>query len=219
MPGELVSLREFARRVGVSPNAVTKALKGGRIKRNDDGLIDWDTQSKAWAKKLDASKVRDNASAAGKAAVSKVYKPKAKSKKKPAPSPEPAADPVQDLDEDEDEIEDGDGEESLEDDLELNRERARKERAAAILKQMDVRERRGQLVRQSDVKHAMVRFAVELRDAVLDIPDRVASGIAGELAALLPPGSIDGHELERIILDHWNREAADALGKLKRVHG
>lgn len=50
---EIVTLREFARRIGVSLTAVQKAIKNGRIKAQTDDAgkvkgIDWETESIAW---------------------------------------------------------------------------------------------------------------------------------------------------------------------------
>ncbi len=41
---ELITQVEFAKRVGVSPPMVVKALHSGRIKRTPSGKIDYDSQ-------------------------------------------------------------------------------------------------------------------------------------------------------------------------------
>jgi len=56
---EWVSLREFARRIGVAPNAVQKAIESGRIERRADKKIHWPSQSRAFRDYRDASKARD----------------------------------------------------------------------------------------------------------------------------------------------------------------
>lgn len=54
---ELVSITEFARRVGVSEAAVRKGIKNGRIRASAPGQIDASTQVAAWEKNRDLSKV------------------------------------------------------------------------------------------------------------------------------------------------------------------
>lgn len=46
--GELITQAEFARRVGVSPPMIVKALRFGRIQKTASGKIDYTTQSIAW---------------------------------------------------------------------------------------------------------------------------------------------------------------------------
>lgn len=51
---EIVTLREFARRIGVSLTAIQKGIKTGRIQAETDDAgkatgIDWDSQSGAWS--------------------------------------------------------------------------------------------------------------------------------------------------------------------------
>ena len=60
---DIVSIREFARRIGVSLPAVQKAIKNGRIVgfTNDKGRltgIDWNTQKDAWTANSDPSRRR-----------------------------------------------------------------------------------------------------------------------------------------------------------------
>lgn len=60
---DIVSIREFARRIGVSLPAVQKAIKNGRIVglTNDKGRltgIDWDSQKDAWTANSDPSRRR-----------------------------------------------------------------------------------------------------------------------------------------------------------------
>lgn len=53
-----LSVREFARRVGVTHPAVLKAIKSGRITTNKDGTLDYAKASKAWERNRDPSKAR-----------------------------------------------------------------------------------------------------------------------------------------------------------------
>jgi hypothetical protein len=226
-----IGLREFARRVKVNVNAVQKGIANGRIQRRElDKKIHWPTQKKAWDGNLDPSKVRDhNATAKAKKAVNApIAKPQVKTKAKVKSKAKQKAQPVtheefeeqlsgEDPEGDEDDS--GSERDAGSDDLVYGYERARKTRSEADLKEIEVDERRGLLVQQVHVKHAMVRFAVELRDAILDIPDRVVAGLTADLVSTFPAGAIDVQEIERIVLDHWHREAKEALEKLRRVHG
>lgn len=45
---ELISQNEFARRIGASRQAISKALERGRIQKTASGKIDYDSQSIAW---------------------------------------------------------------------------------------------------------------------------------------------------------------------------
>jgi hypothetical protein len=53
-----ISKREFARRVGVSPAAVRKALKAGRIDLLPDGTIDEAATIARWAQTTDPARTR-----------------------------------------------------------------------------------------------------------------------------------------------------------------
>ncbi|OCC05127.1 hypothetical protein BA190_09430 [Labrys sp. WJW] len=56
MPG--LNSSQFAKLVGVSPTAIHKAVKSGRVIVGADGLIDPDTQVDRWNSTRDLSKVR-----------------------------------------------------------------------------------------------------------------------------------------------------------------
>lgn len=58
---ELISMREFARRKGVQIGAVQRGLQTGRIYRDENKRIDWETQSVDWEQNRDTSSVRSNA--------------------------------------------------------------------------------------------------------------------------------------------------------------
>ena len=58
MPDELVTQKEFARRVNVTPPAVSHALKSGRISALPSGKINYTTEVINWFRNRDISKVR-----------------------------------------------------------------------------------------------------------------------------------------------------------------
>jgi hypothetical protein len=59
MDRELVSLREFGRRVGVSHVMILKSIKSGRIQKEPDGRIDFHKQIENWGRNRDISKSRE----------------------------------------------------------------------------------------------------------------------------------------------------------------
>jgi hypothetical protein len=59
MNKELVSLREFGRRIGVSLSSVQKAVTAGRIYKEPNGKIDYKKQIENWNRNKDVSKVRE----------------------------------------------------------------------------------------------------------------------------------------------------------------
>lgn len=65
MPDELVTQKEFARRVGVTPPAVSHALKSGRISALPSGKINYTTEVINWFRNRDTSKVRDGSEEEG----------------------------------------------------------------------------------------------------------------------------------------------------------
>jgi phage terminase Nu1 subunit (DNA packaging protein) len=181
-----VSLREFARRIGVTPNAVASAIKSGRIERREDGdkKIHWPSQSVAWSGDRDPSKVRENA-------------------------PE---------DPDEEEDAPGDDEEEEEEDSEtaraFKRAKIRKEVAIAGLKELELKTARGEVVKAAHVRGAMAQFAIDVREAVMTIPDRVASELAAELAKKLP--GLDLETARELVHRVWRRESRLVLERIAR---
>jgi|GEM_PF-4180365 len=185
---EWVSLREFARRVGVAHNAVTTALASGRIERRDtDKKIHWPTQSRAWSGDRDLSKVRDNA-------------------------PEERDDQG---DEDAawyEEREDEGGDDAA--GHAFKKAKARKEKALAGLKELELHTARGEMVRASHVRGAMAQFAIDVREAVMTIPDRVASELAAEIAKKVP--GLDPETARELVHRVWRRESRLVLERIAR---
>jgi phage terminase Nu1 subunit (DNA packaging protein) len=56
----------------------------------------------------------------------------------------------------------------------------RSDRADALRKEMELRKQLGQLVEAEEVKATAVRIAQQIREAVLNIPDRIAARVAAE---------------------------------------
>lgn len=55
---ERITAAEFARRKGVTAQTISKSISNGRIAKGEDGLIDWDSQSKAFEENRDLAAVR-----------------------------------------------------------------------------------------------------------------------------------------------------------------
>lgn len=60
--GEKVTQAEFARRMGVAPKNIDKAAKNGRIRKDPDGKIDFETASEDWVKNRDPAQDRSGIS-------------------------------------------------------------------------------------------------------------------------------------------------------------
>ena len=168
-----VSLREFARRVGVNVAAVQQAISNGRIqRRGDDKKLHWVSQSRAWDEFRDPSKVRD--------------------------------------DEDEDESPEG-GQSGFQE------AKTRKEVAVAGLKELELQVALGEVVKSAHVKNAMAQFAIDVRESIMTIPDRVAAELAAEVAK---QGSAFDLETAREIVHRlWRRESRVALERIARAGG
>lgn len=66
MKDDFITQTEFAKRIGVSQQAVWKAMKNGRIsKRPEDGKLNWNTEREKWYGNKDLAKVREHNAPAG----------------------------------------------------------------------------------------------------------------------------------------------------------
>lgn len=192
---EIISLREFARRIGVSLTAIQKAARpeNGRIEaiRDDDGKItgiDWDTQQAAWNANSKAPQKRPHNIGGGR--------PR-NDGKPPAPPREAAP-------------REGDVSEHLEPQAHggaLKRSEkvqappgqmsmAEVQRARELVKlQIDnlkLREAQGELVSAADVKKQGHALATAIIGALYNIPDRCADEIAG---------MSDPHAIHKLLLE------------------
>lgn len=165
-----VTVAQYAAHRGISPQAVRKAIKEGRLKRalSHDGrrtLIDQAAADREWDANTQESKRRPAASInAGKAAAQ--------------------GRPVQS------------GAQAPQIELNYTKARAIREHFAAKLAELEYREKAGQLLRADDVKLAVFKTNRLFRDAVQNIPIRVVN----ELAALVgdvPPEQ--RHEMMQVM--------------------
>lgn len=181
MSQELISVREAARRIGVSDTAVLKAIKAGRVlvhsrnPTNGRPLLAWPAVQHQWNANTDSAK-RTHVGATGTSARREKY----------APTPPEVALPVV-------------GEEApetppattttaaAEDQMpaagkgpSYAQSRAVRELYAAKLLKLEHEERIGKLVPADQVKVDAFKTARTVRDGLLNIPDRVAHILAAE---------------------------------------
>lgn len=153
---ELISQREYARRRGVSPNAVNKAVKAGRISLVN-GKIDPYQADRDWIRTTDQSRPRNRITG----------RPKA-SRESTAPST------PMDLD---GQGEKDDGSNGSRPNYAIAR--AKREEAQAQLAELELEHRRGELLRVKEVRAAAYTTARQARDQLIALPDRVSAILAG----------------------------------------
>jgi len=184
----LVSVTEYARYRGVSPQAVRKAIKDGRLSKSISKVagqtaIDIDKADREWAINTQTTKARPaDAINAGKAAAQgKPFKP----------SGQDQAVPVE---------------------VNYSRARAIREQFAAKMAELEYREKAQQLCRVDDVRTATFKTIRLFRDAVQNIPIRVVNELAAVVGDVSPEKR---HEMMLIMQREINRaleQLADSSG-------
>lgn len=175
---ELISIREFARRIGVSDTAVRKAISSKRVKvhshdpKNARPLLKWPTCRDDWESNTNAamrthvgSREPDAVPAEHQLQVREAQEvaPAPKARKKPGPKPSGADD--QPLDED--------GMPSL------NVSRAKREFYQAELARVDLEQRQGKLIEADGVRQHGRALGAALLSGFYTIPDRISDELAG----------------------------------------
>jgi len=149
----LLSFRQYAKHRGVSPEAVSKAVEGGRITtiRTEDGkrLIDPVKADAEWAANTQSSK---------RYIPTKREKEQGKTK----PDPEDAQGPLS-------QVLQGPS---------YAQSRAIREAYAARLAKLEYEEKTGKLIPVDKVKVEAFKLARTVRDAILNIPDRISNELA-----------------------------------------
>jgi phage terminase Nu1 subunit (DNA packaging protein) len=154
-----MSLADYARHRGVSTAAVTYAIRDGRIsvtEVNGKRMIESDRADLEWNENTVHEKKRHTP----EGATAKIIAPK--TKRAPPPPPEP---------------------DSAETTETYAKSRAQKEHYQAKLAKLDYEKRAGTLVDAHEVQLEAYKIARAVRDALLSIPDRVASELAAETNA------------------------------------
>lgn len=169
-----VSLREFGRSLGVSGEAVRKAIKTGRIPKDALGtnkkngrpeIINAALARQAWGDNTNVAKAHQAA------------QPRAD--KRPAERPMPQAPVAADLTAGPT----GSGNSAAS----YAKARAVRETFAAKLAQIEFEEKSGNLIPRESVKLAQHSQGMRVREAVLNIPDRVSAALAVALGKGVDP--------------------------------
>lgn len=196
MPRELITKADYARRKGVTPAAVGKALKKGRISLARDGygelmkddrgrdLIDPAEADAAWEANTRASKATGGTKGSGGE-----YKTGGSSGK--SQQAEPAQQPVAPSESAEPRPSGGGGGQSgprhagpvapeIAGFPEVADSDRREKYYKALEAELRYQEKDGQLVRVEDVERRWFEWSRGIRDAVMGIPDRIAARVAAE---------------------------------------
>lgn len=233
--GEFISMTEFARRMKCTVSAVVKAINNGRIERCADKTIYWPTQSVAWEKNRKTSAVRggvvrhapkevmefihgegnsseedypsdDDEDDDGQVVVRKKRRPFA-----PSFGPDPYADP-----------EPAEGS--------LGSARLRKENAMAGLRELELLKESGMVVNKEMVLRARFIFCRTVRDAILNIPERVSSEVGANISQYLEAlitstvgrevadtilARLDLSDVERVVKIAWTKESRNVLSNVR----
>jgi hypothetical protein len=153
MAATLITQAEYARRRGVSRAAITKAIKSGRI-TPIDGRIDPDVADIQWARNTSTARapVAGPAPAAAAASI--------------APRASVRVARLSDGDEDEPAT--------------LLESRARREAALAELAELELSEKRGELVSAAAIERAMATKIMSVRESLDTLADRITPLLAAE---------------------------------------
>lgn len=158
----LVTKSQYAKSRGVSPAAVTTAIKSGRIRaavvtRNGKELLDFDLAQLLWGK----NSLQKPPTVTAAEAAAKI------------PAKAPTADELRKFIEGlpEDQIPD------------LNESRARREHYQAEKAKLEALQGRGELLPADQVRNEAFALAQAVRDAFLTLPDRLAPQLAATMDA------------------------------------
>lgn len=181
---ELIGIREAARRLGVSDTAVHKAIKAGRVtvagrtEASNRPLVAWPAVSEDWARNSDVLK-RTHVGGTGKSPRRASYDAK------PAPvAPLPTRE--QTLNPDVEQPLPAAGSEDIQAPApaatgpSLAQSRAIREVYTARLAKLEYEKAVGKVIEADAVKLQAFKIARAVRDAMLNLPDRVASELAAE---------------------------------------
>jgi hypothetical protein len=170
-----MSITEYARHRGCALRAVQFAVEKHRITRNPDGTIDSEQADRDWAANTETSKPRGPKPRTGIT--------------KPLRGPVPVTSP--------EDIDNPTG-------VTYASARAERERYEAKLKRLQFEERQGDLLPRVEVEAKTTKMFQVFRDALLNVPNR----IAGQLAAETDPRLI--HELLEAEIQQALQEFAGA---------
>jgi hypothetical protein len=174
---ELISIREAARRLGVSDTAVRKAIATGRVtvadrhKDNDRPLLSWPACKDDWLANSDTSK-RSHVGGTGTSKKRQGYSSGQRVKL-------PTSDRQDEAPEDDEPTHGGSGSTPASGrGAKYNKSRGEREFYQAKLAQLEFEQKSGQLISLEVVKSEGFRAHRRIRDALLNIPDRCAPHVA-----------------------------------------
>jgi hypothetical protein len=202
---ELMGRNEYARHRGCSPNAVSKAIKDGRIAKaavlDTDGTligIKWRLADELWTLNTDPEQqLRGNGGVlpAGPAEQLEL-----------GAAGRDQAQAARDADDDASDA-------RLADRDELVRQRTEKARLDNAMAELDLKKRRGELVSVAEEREVRARRYRAMRDKLLGMPDREAAVMAAEL-------KVDAAQLrvalERMVKKALHELSDDARSELAR---
>lgn len=193
---ELIGIREAARRLGVSDTAVHKAIKAGRVviagrtEGSNRPLLAWPAASEDWQRNSDVLK-RTHIGGTGKSPRRSTYDkgappavplPTREETLNPPPAPAPTARAatknVAAAEEDADDIP---APAPAAAGPSLAQSRAIREVYAARLAKLEYEKAVGKVIEADAVKLQAFKIARSVRDALLNLPDRVSAELAAEV--------------------------------------
>lgn len=172
----MMGFREYARHRGVSPEAVSKAVRTGRISttkdQNGNRKIDPEIADKEWSENTATKRNHEP----GDIRMSSSKHDKMPDDPKPAEEPTPAQDATS---------ESAEGEKPTETKPEVSQHsvtyaqsRSIKEAYSARLQRLSYEEKLGKLINVEKVRVAAFNTARIVRDSILNVPDRISHEIA-----------------------------------------
>lgn len=87
--------------------------------------------------------------------------------------------------------------------------------ANAGLREIELKEALGELIKASHARGAMTQFAIDVREAVMTIPERTANEVSAEIAAVCEGAAID--RIQEIVAKVLRRESRHVLEMISRV--
>jgi hypothetical protein len=159
----LMSLRAYARHRGCALRAVQKAIETGRITLSADGKVDSAAADASWELATDHSKRRDPLGAEPRSSGDDAARAEAEGDGPEADEPGGV-----------------ERAKSNRDAKAYARARAARETYVAQIKKLELDELAGTLVRAAEVEKAIFEATRAARDAMLNIPNRIAAELASE---------------------------------------
>lgn len=154
MTRRLVSMREYARHRGVTVEAVSKAVKAGRIATTAGKKVDIEAADRAWSANTQPGQMAAKRTRSTASRASKRRRPKAKARVAAASEPGPNEDPNVNT---------------------YASARARREDYLARMAQVDFEQKSGVLINATEFKAAYLKLITEAKTRLLAVPTKCKS--------------------------------------------